>query len=61
MRSGCFEFEPLADEPDDLCERAGSEPEGTLDDARLVERAFGLGACVLTEAIEMLREQLETA
>jgi hypothetical protein len=30
-------------------------------EVRLVERAFGLGACVLTEAIETLREQLEAA
>jgi transposase, IS6 family len=30
-------------------------------EVRLVERAFCLGACVLTEAIEILREQLEAA
>ena len=30
-------------------------------EVRLVERAFGLGACVVTEAIEILREQLEAA
>ena len=28
-------------------------------EVRLIERAFGLGACVLTEAIELYRERLE--
>lgn len=28
-------------------------------DARLVERAFGLGACALTEAVQLLGERLE--
>jgi hypothetical protein len=28
-------------------------------EARLVERAFGLGACALTEAMQVVSEQLE--
>jgi hypothetical protein len=32
-----------------------------LGEARLVERAFGLGACVLSEAIQIIGEQLEAA
>jgi IS6 family transposase len=32
-----------------------------LGEARLVERAFGLGACTLTEVIQLVGEQLETA
>jgi transposase, IS6 family len=32
-----------------------------LGEARLVERAFGLGACALTEAIQLVGERLEAA
>ena len=35
VRSGCFEFEPLAEESNGLRESAVAEPEGALDDARL--------------------------
>jgi hypothetical protein len=28
-------------------------------EARLVERAFGLGACALTEAVQFVRERLQ--
>ena len=34
VRSGCFEFEPLAEESDGLRESAVAEPEGALNDAR---------------------------
>jgi transposase, IS6 family len=30
-------------------------------EARLIERAFGLGACALAEGIELIREQLNAA
>ena len=30
-------------------------------EARLVERAFGLGTCVLSEAIQLIGQQLEAA
>jgi transposase, IS6 family len=30
-------------------------------EARLVERVFGLGACALTEAVQLLGEQLKAA
>ena len=32
-----------------------------LGEARLVERAFGLGACALTEAVQLVGERLEVA
>ncbi len=32
-----------------------------LGEARLVERAFGLGACSLTEAVQLVGERLEAA
>jgi hypothetical protein len=30
-------------------------------EARLVERAFGLGACALTEAVQLIGKRLEAA
>ncbi len=41
VQSGCFEFEPLADKLDGLRERAGSEPERTLDEACLATDVAG--------------------
>ena len=35
VRSGCFEFEPLAEDSDSLRESVVAEPEGTLDNACL--------------------------
>jgi hypothetical protein len=32
-----------------------------LGEARLVERAFGLGACALAEAVQLVSEQLDAA
>ena len=32
-----------------------------LGEARLVERAFGLGPCALTEAVELVSQRLEAA
>ena len=32
-----------------------------LGEARLVERAFGLGACTLTEAVQLVGERFEAA
>ena len=34
---------------------------GVRDEARLVERAFCLGACALTEAVHLLTEKLDAA
>jgi hypothetical protein len=30
-------------------------------EARLIERAFGLGACALSEALQLIDKRLETA
>ena len=32
-----------------------------VGEARLVERAFGLGACALTQAVQLVSERIEAA
>ena len=34
---------------------------GIIDEARIVERAFDLGLCVLTEAMALLQDRLANA
>ena len=41
--------------------RAFAIQAGILGEARIVERAFGIGPCALTEAMSLLRDHLATA
>ena len=55
--------------PFELCNRALRKGQAAIfnltrdivGEVRLVERAFGLGPCALTEAVELVSQQLEAA
>jgi hypothetical protein len=41
--------------------RSSTSPANIVGEARLVERAFGLGPCALTEADQLVGERFEAA